>query len=211
MWHDQKIKILSPEEGYNKLFLQYKSYHDHLDSFERGSFLQLLPRDLTGMDILDIGAGDGRMYKFFKNKKLNSFVACDIAKSLLNQHPRSSEVKTVVCDLETELPFDQNYFDIVLSFFVLDHIKHMQSLFNEIYKTLKPGGRFVIWHFIQRRAVEFKIDDIKFKVNRYNYRLQELKKLLQNELFEVNLQEVFNKKDLIGWIIIAKKSLRSYI
>jgi len=205
MWHDQKIKILSPEEWYNKLFLHYRSYHDHLDSFERWSFLQLLPRDLTNMTVLDIGAGDGRIYKFFKDKKLKSFVACDIAQILLNQHPRSKEVKTVVCDLESKLTFNQDYFDIILSFFVLDHIKNIQWLFSEVYKVLKPGGRFLIWHFIQRRAVEFKIEDTKFKVNRYNYRLQELKKLLKNELFEVNIQEVFNKKDLIGWLIVAKK------
>jgi ubiquinone/menaquinone biosynthesis C-methylase UbiE len=67
---------------------------------------------------------------------LNSYTACDIASKLLAQHPKSNKsnkniksINTVVCDLETTLPFEDESFDMVTSFFVLEHIGDLNFLF----------------------------------------------------------------------------------
>jgi len=42
------------------------------------------------------------------------------------------------------LPYKDNTFDLVTSFGVLHHSKETQQGINEIYRVLKPGGRFII-------------------------------------------------------------------
>ena len=39
------------------------------------------------------------------------------------------------------LPFADNYFDIVWSWYVLEHVQDIDTSFAEIYRVLKPGGR----------------------------------------------------------------------
>jgi len=42
------------------------------------------------------------------------------------------------------LPFEGNTFDVVYSFGVLHHTPNTQRAINEIYRVLKPSGRFII-------------------------------------------------------------------
>jgi hypothetical protein len=59
-----------------------------LDSFYDLDIQRFLPRATEDLDVIDLGAGDGRLYKYFDNVILNSYTACDIAEKLLNQHPK---------------------------------------------------------------------------------------------------------------------------
>ena len=43
----------------------------------------------------------------------------------------------------TRLPFDSNFFDIVLHHAVLEHVSNPQKGYEEIYRVLKPGGKTV--------------------------------------------------------------------
>lgn len=49
----------------------------------------------------------------------------------------------VVCDLNKELPFIDNTFDIVFLSNVLEHIYNWQGLLSETHQVLKPGGFIV--------------------------------------------------------------------
>jgi len=73
--------------GYNTIADQYGTYHKHLDSFEKGVFVKFLPRGQKDLHIIDLGAGDGRLYKFLAPLKPSRYVACDIAEQLLKRHP----------------------------------------------------------------------------------------------------------------------------
>ena len=44
----------------------------------------------------------------------------------------------------TDIPFDENYFDVVLCNHVLEHIPEDQKAINEIFRVLKPGGWAVL-------------------------------------------------------------------
>lgn len=55
----------------------------------------------------------------------------------------------VVFDLESlgtgkELPFDDESFDKVLAKQVLEHIENLEALFEEVYRVLKDGGKFIV-------------------------------------------------------------------
>jgi tRNA (mo5U34)-methyltransferase len=85
-----------------------------------------IPQDLTGKRVLDIGAWDG-WFSFEMERRGASVVALDStrqetffeARRLLN-----SKVEYVVDDICRVNPRDLGYFDIVLFFGVLYHLKH---------------------------------------------------------------------------------------
>lgn len=125
MSYNQKhILIHDAKTGYNAIADQYGDYHRHLDSFEKGVFVKYLPRK-EGISLIDLGAGDGRLYKFLMPLKPERYVACDIAEKLLSRHP-GANVEKVVCDLEGTLPFEDEAFDLATSFFVLEHIEDVE-------------------------------------------------------------------------------------
>ncbi|HRX63938.1 MAG TPA: class I SAM-dependent methyltransferase [Candidatus Absconditabacterales bacterium] len=211
MSYKQKhTEILDSETGYNLVEDQYKNYHKHLDSFYDLDIQRFLPRNVENLDIIDLGAGDGRLFKYFENINFRKYVACDIAEKLLNHHPQKGiKVKRVVCDLETTLPFENEDFDIAMSFFVLEHIQSLEGLFEEVYRILKEGGRWIVGHFLQRREFEWNVgkgaNHRKFKIQQYHYKLEDIKKIAEYNFFKFNYQEVMEDGTLIGYLIVCEK------
>lgn len=205
MAYDKKhIASLDVADWYNKLAKQYKEHHKHLDSFEKGVFLRFLPRDLTKKNVVDLGAGDGRLYRFFENIKVWSYTACDIASDLLSQHP-GKHVHKVVCDMEGTLPFDDGYFAVAMSFFVLEHVDNLQWLFQEVYRILEKDGEYVIGHFIQRRQFIHKLDGESFKINHIQHSPDEINAIATEAWFTVHVEEIYEKTVLIGYIFVCIK------
>ena len=205
MSYNQKhILIHDPETGYNSIADQYTSYHKHLDSFDKGVFVKFLPKEKENLTIIDIGAGDGRLYKYLAPLKPARYVACDIAEKLLKRHP-GKDVEKIVCDLEDILPFEDESFDLATSFFVLEHIEDIDSLFKEIYRILKSWWIFIIGHFIQRREFIRKKDKDQFRIKFYNHRIQDIEKLLIKNFFDLHVLPIREEWVIIGHIIVAKK------
>lgn len=206
MSYNQKhILIHDPETGYNTIADQYQAYHKHLDSFEKGVFVKFLPKNKENLQIIDLGAGDGRLYKFLAPLKATRYVACDIADRLLEKHA-GKEVEKVVCDLEDTLPFDDDSFDVATSFFVLEHIEDVDSLFGEIYRILKPGWMLIIGHFIQRREFVWKKDKDQFRIKFFNHRIQDLEKSLIKSFFDLHLVPIREEGITIGHIVVCNKT-----
>ena len=184
---------------------QYGAYHKHLDSFEKGVFVKFLPKDKKDLQIIDLGAGDWRLYKFLAPLKPARYVACDIADQLLNMHP-GANIEKVVCDLEDTLPFDDESFDLATSFFVLEHIEDVNSLFGEVYRILKSWWMMIIGHFIQRREFVWKKDKDQFRIEFYNHRIQDLEKLLKKNFFDLHVLPIREEGSTIGHVIVCKKA-----
>ena len=96
--------------------------------------------------ILDLGCGNGRWFKVFKEKNVkyigidNSEKLIEIARSLFP----SANFK--VADA-LNLPFPENYFDKVYAIAFLHHIpseKYRLLVLNEIKRVLKPKGRLIL-------------------------------------------------------------------
>lgn len=78
--------------------------------------------------VLDIGARSAHYSKQFKK-----YISLDVV---------PSEHVDVVADAHS-LPFKKNTFDLILILGVLEYTWDPQKVINEIYRTLKPGGRLV--------------------------------------------------------------------
>lgn len=99
--------------------------------------------------VLDLGCGAGRHIFFMANENIDTY-GLDISEEginytseLLNQYNLNANLKVSSVD---NIPYDDNYFDGIICYGVLYYccIEEIQSSIDEIYRTLKPGGKAFI-------------------------------------------------------------------
>ena len=165
MAYDSKhTELLEPKEGYNLTEKEYKKYWPHLNSFYSLNFHRFVPRERENYRILDLGAGDGRMYPQLKGLEPEEYVACDCAEKLLAQHP--GRIKKVVCDL-------------LSAFFLLEHIQDLDHFFAESYRVLSDRGQILIGHFLQKRLFMRNVQAKRFKIVQHPHTIEEIEKAAQ--------------------------------
>ena len=105
--------------------------------------------------VLDVGCGDGQKSQKFKEKIGCSkiFGIDGVSQRLLNAKERDVEIKKT--DLEHKWPFPNQFFDVIISNQVIEHIHDLDNFISETKRVLKPGGYAVIstenlssWHNI---------------------------------------------------------------
>ena len=98
------------------------------------------------------------------------------------------------------LPYKNNFFDLVYSFGVIHHTPNINKAVKEIYRVLKPGGRAIImiyargWkHYIKRCFIH---GILKMKIFKYGFDWQKV----YNEVSEVNgfspLTQILTRKQV---------------
>lgn len=96
--------------------------------------------------ILDLGAGTGNLCKLLKSST-NTVVALDYSKEALEVCLKKvNDVNIIVQSILEPLPFEDNYFDIVVSNNTLYTINTSKQLFviKEIERILRPGGNLIL-------------------------------------------------------------------
>lgn len=99
-------------------------------------FLQKHTEKYRGV-IYDLGCGESPYRDFFLNY-CSQYIGVDWSESC---HENSANV---IADLNKKLPIDSDVADTVLSISVLEHLAEPQSLLNEAYRILKPGGNLIL-------------------------------------------------------------------
>lgn len=89
--------------------------------------------------VLDVGAGAGIIQHMNVKGIAKTVYGVDLDERVID-NPNLD--KGFVSDAEN-LPFEDNYFDIVFSDNVLEHLDNPFEVFNEVYRVLKPGGYFL--------------------------------------------------------------------
>lgn len=152
--------------------------------------------------MLDIGAGDARMYKYFQDKQVR-YVAMDVAEKLLKLGP--SRIEKVVADIEGERPFAEKEFDTVLCFFVILHISDLQHMFEEAYRVLKPGGKCIILQNYQRRSYEFNANGKQYKIQDWSHSHADIVESGEHAFFTEEHIELVEKDVPIGMLYCFTK------
>lgn len=94
--------------------------------------------------ILEVGAGIGRLMKPLRGMPFQEVHGCDSSLSFitLGQDYLGADPKLVLSDSMT-LPYADNYFDLVFSFLVFQHLRSLAIIrrnLREIQRVLAPGG-----------------------------------------------------------------------
>jgi SAM-dependent methyltransferase len=104
----------------------------------------------SGSNVLEIGCGSGRYALQIAGHVGCGIVGVDInaagvenANHLAAAQNLSSQVTFQVADVSQPLAFGDTAFDAVFSNDVLCHVRGRLALFQEIFRVLKPGGRFL--------------------------------------------------------------------
>jgi len=87
---------------------------------------------------LDLGCGDGHFAARTFKKKIDFGI--DPSEKVLRSKYNRAAYETVLCCEGNRIPFLSNSFSTVISNSVLEHIKDVDSVIEEIFRILKPGG-----------------------------------------------------------------------
>lgn len=135
---ERGLKKIAKDFAYKNDFL-YKLYMRLTDIPVKK--LSSVPNIKNADKILDVGCGTGNIIDYisrFLNPKAK-FYCLDLDKNPV----LSEKIEFSKCDVDVEtFPFSDNEFDVVISFFVIEHLKNPQNLFSEAFRTLKSGGYF---------------------------------------------------------------------
>lgn len=93
--------------------------------------------------MVDLGCGDGRLTALFAEKAGASEVI-GVEPAKINRKIKNKKIKIVSANLNHKLPFKDNYFDIAISHFSLEHLYNIDVFMKESHRILKKGGTFII-------------------------------------------------------------------
>ena len=103
---------------------------------------KLVPKNLKNKKLLDIGCGPGMHLKEYIKRGAEAY-GIDISKEMLNLAKREAQKAKLKLADSYKTKFKENYFDIVTSSFLYDHVKDIGKAFQEVKRILKPGGLFI--------------------------------------------------------------------
>jgi ubiquinone/menaquinone biosynthesis C-methylase UbiE len=145
-WNEQPVgsNFVAYEEG--------KAFYERYDEFRyrtEGHILKELDAlDVKDKSVLEIGLGQGADSMQLINRGA-IYHGIDLTEEsvrrvkerfqLFDKHYREVQVANA-----EQIPYSDNYFDLVYSHGVIHHSPRIESIVAEIYRVLKPGGQAVI-------------------------------------------------------------------
>ncbi len=100
-----------------------------------------------GDKVLDLGCGCGAIAEHIAELTGASLYGINIDKSQIEkawENPDLQKNNFTVGDFNVPLKFDDNSFDAVYAIQPMTYVTDMEFTFKEVFRVLKPGGKFVI-------------------------------------------------------------------
>ncbi len=205
------IKCLDPEEGYDRASEEYGRYEKSLEDFDGKAFFALLP-SITDASVIDLGSGTGRITVELM-KRYAHVTAVDASPKMLTllqkrvKAVKSNSLLTSVVDdiclLSTQ---EDEQYDLAVTSLTICHIADIAEAFENWYRILKPSGKLIICHNIQRREFTFGHGKDAFKIQTYFHRIEEIFATLQKQAFRITLyKDHQHKGETLSYWIVAQK------
>lgn len=115
-------------------------------------FCSIISRDLiqslikiNNAKVLDIGCSNADLLCLMKRISSNNhYYGIDISNNLIEKNKiKFKELEFLSCDL-LKTNFESNFFDIITTTMVIEHVDHEKLMVNEIFRILKQDGRLYI-------------------------------------------------------------------
>ena len=156
----------------------------------RWLFFREIERLNIGNDahVLDVGTSTGTNLRVLNKSGFNNIVGVDcsdIAIAYCKEKQLGIVKKGDVCDL----PFEDEYFQLVLATDIIEHIDDDGLALDEIYRVLAPGGYAIVT--VPTFMVLWGLQD-RVAQHKRRYLLATLTKLAQNSKFHIETAYYFN-------------------
>ena len=138
-------------ENYEKE--RYQGYHLLIDELE----MACLKGFIENKVVLEAGCGTGLILQRIA-KIASEAYGVDLSEKMLKR--AKDKGLNVIQGSITELPFEDNYFDVVCSFKVLSHVEDVKKAISEMSRVLKPGGVLVL-EFYNTKSLRYIIKQVK--------------------------------------------------
>lgn len=102
--------------------------------------------ELAGRDVIEIGCGTGHNTQWLA-EQAGSVVALDFSERMLRKgkaRVHSHRVRFVQHDIRLAWPLADASADLVVAMLVLEHIEHVELIFDEAARTLRIGGELFL-------------------------------------------------------------------
>ena len=146
-------------------------YDTSMDSSKINEGRKSLLSKITEDEILEIGFGTGINIKFYP-QHVKKIIGIDINKGMLKQFSKKKlndgvEIQSLHQEGEI-IPFHDNSIEAVTSTYTLCSIKDVTLSLKEIYRVLKPGGKY---YFLEHGLADNP------KTQKWQHRLNPLQKI----------------------------------
>jgi SAM-dependent methyltransferase len=138
----RRVEHVSAFEGYQRWAATYDAAPNPVVAMDVRHTPALL-RPQHGEHILDAGCGTGRSLPAMIEAGARP-VGIDFSVEMLKvAHRRLPGAHLAAADLQRPLPLRSRRFDAALCALVGEHLDDLPSVFGEVRRVLRPGGRFV--------------------------------------------------------------------
>jgi len=94
-------------------------------------------------DLLELGCGEGRGVELLA-PNADSYMGIDKIEGIITKLQQKHQDHKFLSGVFPPFPFEDNQFDTIVSFQVIEHVKQDEAFIREIFRTLKPGGSALI-------------------------------------------------------------------
>lgn len=112
---------------------RHGGYHALIDQLQ----VELVQGRCAGKEVLEVGCGTGMILREIAPVAERA-VGIDISPGMLEQ--AKARGLDVLEGSATDLPFEDDSFDVVYSFKVLAHVEEIERALSEVGRVLRPGG-----------------------------------------------------------------------
>ena len=162
--------------------------------------LKILPNS----KVLDLCSGSGDLGKIIKKlNKTTEIIGVDFSEEMIKSARKKNKNITYELQDATNLSFKDNSFDYIVMGFGLRNIEDEQKALNEIYRTLKPNGKFLHLDFNNKSYLNKIYDKIiifilKFfikEIDAYKYLIESKNEFYNNkEIIKIFEKHNFKKE-----------------
>lgn len=151
--------------------------------------------------ILDWGAGYGQLSWLLQNRGINVIGHNIEKREHISEMPLLEKIPMIYHSDPVKLPFEDEFFDGIISCGVLEHVSDPVASLREIHRVLKPEGYFYIFMLPQKTSWVEKLSEWRgISVHPVRYTFRSVKKLFGENGFSTEQLWKFNlfPKNLTG-------------
>lgn len=141
------IEMLEPREAYALWAEGYPPYaHNPVMRAEERAMLALMPSDLCGQSVLDVGCGSGRYMMYALQRGAARVTGADLSVEMLERagaelsaFRHDAGIELVQGDM-AKLPITDASADLTVCGLAIGHIRCLQTALAELRRVTRPGG-----------------------------------------------------------------------